>query len=66
LRLLIVEDEPMIALYLAAILRGAGADVLGPAHSISHARKLLAKTKFDAAALRRLLRSWKSTPARRT
>jgi DNA-binding response OmpR family regulator len=50
-QLLVVEDEAMIALELAAILEAAGLKVVGPARSIKHAHKLIAAEHVDAALL---------------
>jgi CheY-like chemotaxis protein len=41
-RILIVEDEPLVAMLVADLLRDDGADVLGPAETIDVALTLLA------------------------
>jgi DNA-binding response OmpR family regulator len=41
--ILIVEDEPLIALDLAYLIEEAGAVVIGPAHSLSEAQELAAE-----------------------
>jgi DNA-binding response OmpR family regulator len=54
-RILIVEDEPMIALLLQDELRHLGADVVGPAATVSEAMRLIdaaaANEGIDAAIL---------------
>jgi len=50
-RVLLVEDEAIIALDLAALLTDLGALVVGPAHSVADALELLNKGKIDCAAL---------------
>lgn len=51
-RILVVEDEYLIADDLAALLRGAGAEVIGPAASLPKAMRLASDTQhFDAAVL---------------
>lgn len=50
-RILVVEDEPLIALEVADHLASAGADIVGPAGTIEDARRLVAKSAFDAALL---------------
>jgi CheY-like chemotaxis protein len=49
-RVLVVEDEPIIALDLEGILAGAGATVVGPAYRVSQALDLL-DTGIDVAVL---------------
>ncbi len=50
-RVLVVEDEPMIALDTAHALTEAGYDVIGPANSVASALALLAQSGCDAAVL---------------
>jgi len=50
-RVLLVEDEAVIALDLAALLTELGADVVGPAHSVATALALLNAEKLDCAVL---------------
>ena len=51
-KILIVEDEYLIAEDLAALLREAHADVVGPAASLPQAMRLVADTdQIDAAVL---------------
>jgi len=50
-RVLLVEDEAIIALDLAALLTDLGAVVVGPAHSVVDALKLLNEGKIDCAVL---------------
>ena len=50
-RILVVEDEPLIAMDIAATLSDAGCHVVGPASSLEEAKALIAATGFDAALL---------------
>lgn len=50
-RLLVVEDEPLIGLELAAMLEEAGAEVIGPIGSVEEAVALINAERFDAAFL---------------
>jgi PAS domain S-box-containing protein len=50
-RILVVEDEPLIALDIQARLDAAGCAVVGPAASVEAARRLLAQGPVDAALL---------------
>ena len=49
IRVLVVEDEPLIAMDLAAILESNGADVIGPCLSIAEALIALDAEALDAA-----------------
>lgn len=51
LSILIVEDEPIVALGLAFAVENAGADVVGPCSSAADALALLAAGSVDAAIL---------------
>ena len=51
LRVLVVEDEPLVAMDIAAVLRRAGAAVLGPAHRLDAALALAAEEVLDGALL---------------
>ena len=50
-RILIVEDEPLIALELVTVLTAAGHTVIGPATEVAEGLKLLADPGCDAAVL---------------
>jgi PAS domain S-box-containing protein len=50
-RVLVVEDEALVARDIAGMLTEAGFDVLGPARSVSRALSLLHDTKCDGAVL---------------
>jgi len=50
-RLLVVEDELLVALDIESILSEGGLDVIGPASSAAEALKLIADTPPDAALL---------------
>jgi CheY-like chemotaxis protein len=51
LRVLVVEDEVLIAMYLEDILLELGCEVIGPASTVSEALDLAARSKLDAATL---------------
>lgn len=50
-RILVVEDEPMVALDISQILSEAGNVVVGPANSVAQAFALIAQFGCDAAVL---------------
>jgi len=50
-RILVVEDEPVIALDLLDVLAGAGFKALGPASSLEKALEKIAACQFDAVLL---------------
>jgi PAS domain S-box-containing protein len=50
-RVLVVEDEPLIAMDIEERLLAAGGDVIGPAANPETARRLIAETSPDAALL---------------
>ena len=50
-RILVVEDEPLIAMDIEERLLAAGGDVIGPAANPETARRLIAETAPDAALL---------------
>jgi two-component sensor histidine kinase len=50
-RVLLVEDEALVALELAQVLAGAGHEVVGPAGSVRQALSLLKDVSCDAAVL---------------
>ncbi|CAO3411362.1 Two-component system regulatory protein [Azospirillum largimobile] len=51
LTILIVEDEPLIAMSLEDVLSDQGAICLGPVGSIDSALKIIATNRFDIALL---------------
>lgn len=59
---LLVEDDPLIALDLRLTLEAAGATVIGPAHSLDVASDLLAKHTIDVAVLDHLIVGGDSLP----
>jgi CheY-like chemotaxis protein len=61
-RLLIVEDELLIALELQSIVEQLGGTVVGPAGSVENALQLLSGTTPDAALLDANLRGDRVTP----
>lgn len=48
-RMLVIEDEPLVALELVAILEDAGADVVGPIGSVQDALRTISQDRYDAA-----------------
>ena len=50
-RLLVVEDEALVALELIAVLEDAGATVCGPARTVEEALDMIEAEAFDAALL---------------
>jgi CheY-like chemotaxis protein len=50
-RLLVVEDELLVALDIESILTEAGMEVVGPASTAAEALQLIGSTKLDAALL---------------
>ena len=50
-RVLVVEDEPLIAMDIARTLSEAGYDVIGPANSVAQALALIAQSGCNAAVL---------------
>ena len=50
-RVLVVDDEPLVAMDVAGILAEAGCEVLGPAGTLSAAKALISRGEFDIALL---------------
>ena len=50
-RVLIVEDEPLIAMMIVEILESAGCEVAGPAYDEAQAFECLSDSEIDAAIL---------------
>ena len=50
-RILVVDDEPLIAMMIADWLKEQGHEILGPAYSVSQAFELLGSETVDAAIL---------------
>ena len=50
-RLLIIEDEPLVAMEMASQLANAGAAIVGPAGNAAAALQLIAEDHFEAALL---------------
>jgi PAS domain S-box-containing protein len=50
-RILLIEDEPLIALETGSQLASAGCEVLGPAATLETARRLIATMPLDAAVV---------------
>ena len=62
IRILLVEDDPIIALDLCQTLEAAGATIVGPAHTVAVASDLLAKNSIDVAVLDHLIVGGDSLP----
>ena len=50
-RLLVVEDDYMVAMDVVAALEGYGATIIGPAATVNDALELIATEQIDAASL---------------
>lgn len=50
-RVLLVEDEAIIAMMVASVIRGLGFKLVGPAARLDHALALVAEGEFDCAIL---------------
>lgn len=61
-RVLIVEDELLIAMILEDVLRDLGCEIVGPAASVEKALKLAREEIFDAAILDVTIRGGKVYP----
>jgi DNA-binding response OmpR family regulator len=61
-KILVVEDDALIAMELSERLADLGYEVIGPAHSIAEAEQLIAATKPDAALLDANLAGASSVP----
>ena len=64
-RILVVEDDPIIALDLQRILEAAGATVVGPAREVSEAISFIKGSKVSAAVLDYRLRVGDTLPLAR-
>lgn len=51
LRILVVDDEPLVAMDIMATLAEAGCEIVGPASTIHEAKVLIEESGFDAALL---------------
>ena len=61
-RILLVEDDPIIGLDLRQTLELAGATVVGPAHDVPSATALIRNGPFDVAVLDHLIMGGDSLP----
>jgi PAS domain S-box-containing protein len=50
-RILVIEDEPLVAMDLESSLMAAGCEVVGPAGTIGEAKSLVAGGRYDAALI---------------
>jgi DNA-binding response OmpR family regulator len=50
MRILVVEDEALIAMEIAVILEEAGAEIIGPANSVEQGHQLIAQQASDPHA----------------
>ena len=51
LKILVIEDEFLVAMELSRMVRDLGGDVVGPASSVGAAEKLLANSPVDGAVI---------------
>jgi len=61
-RILVVEDEPLLALDMAQTLEEAGYEVIGPAASVKEALSWIERAECDAAVLDMNLRNETAEP----
>ncbi len=64
-RILVVEDEPIVAMAIEDILGDLGCEVAGSAHSLDQAMTFVEECSFDAAILDINLNGERSYPAAR-
>jgi DNA-binding NtrC family response regulator len=64
-RILVVEDEVIIALDIAASLEDEGAEVIGPSHTLADAMAVASKSPISAAILDMRLGSASVSPVAR-
>jgi CheY-like chemotaxis protein len=64
-RILVAEDEPFVAFEIVVVLRMAGAEVLGPALSLTRTIELATAEHVDCAVLDVMLRDGLVFPAAR-
>jgi PAS domain S-box-containing protein len=50
-RIIVIEDEPLVAMDLESTLTGAGCEVIGSAGTLDKARSLISQAEYDAALL---------------
>jgi DNA-binding response OmpR family regulator len=62
IRVLIVEDDPLVAATLADAVEEAGGEVVGIASSVKEARQMIRMLTFDAAVLDLRLADGEVTP----
>jgi PAS domain S-box-containing protein len=48
-RVLLIEDEPLVAMDMESVLRAAGYDIIGPGGNIREAKRLIEKGDYDTA-----------------
>jgi len=65
-RILVVEDDPFIAIDVIDVLEAAGLNAIGPIASVSKALDVLERDTFDAAVLNFTLGQETSEPIART
>ncbi|HVA14996.1 MAG TPA: response regulator [Stellaceae bacterium] len=62
LRILVVDDEYLVAEYILAVLEGFGCDVVGPVATIEEALALVRSERLDGVLLDANLNGKSSTP----
>ena len=50
-RILVVEDEPLVAMLVETMLQDLGCEVIGPAYSLDEGQRLAGGEELDAAIL---------------
>ncbi len=50
-KVLVIEDESLIALLITDVLEAAGAEVVGPCYTLGECMKLISSENFDSAIL---------------
>lgn len=50
-RILLIEDEPLIAMEFEALLEACGCEIVGPAGTVAEANRLIRSETFDAAVV---------------
>lgn len=62
IRILIIEDEPLVALEIEQVVQDSGATVAGMGHTLVEALELVGRRGFDAAILDANLRGESAEP----
>jgi CheY-like chemotaxis protein len=60
LRILVVEDSPVIAMATEDMLRDLGCEIVGPVGNLADATRFAQEEQFDAALIDINIRGWKA------